>query len=387
MSTFSASSLRGARRPLAAALALLLAAALAGVASATEVTAKSRTGERISVGPAGIVIEQVDSTADSVRRGARIRIDGDGWTRDLNVEVDDGGSGLVRMWSDIRVDADEVVDGDVVAIFGSIEVEGHVTGEVVAVFGSVRLLDGSIVDGDVVSVGGALDQADGATTNGQTVSVGLLPVTWGMPALPFLLTIIGAFWVTTLFAGWLFAVLFPGRFVRAAATASRRTGLSLLIGLVSGPAMLVAVVLLFVTVIGIPIGLVLPLVYLVLKVAGYAIASYLLGCKLLRRPVGEGGIAGPMAAGVTFVTSFFFLAAIFVATTGLSRAGALFFCLLGGLVAFGLTVIGIGAVLLSRFGREPSGMRYGVAEQAAMPAAPPGPPSPPMPSPVAPPGG
>lgn len=377
------------------ALALLLAVALVAPAAAPRgavaastpgVVATSRSGEKISIGPGGVLIEDVDSTADSTRRGARIRIEGDGWTRDLNVEVDDGGSGLVRMWSDIRVDADEVVDGDVVAIFGSVEVAGHVTGEVVSVFGSVRLLDGAIVDGDVVSVGGALDQAEGATTNGQTVSVGLLPVTWGMPALPVLLAVIGALWLTALFVGWLFALLFPGRFVRAAATASRRTGLSLLIGIVSGPAMLLAVVLLFVTVIGIPLGLVLPLVYLVLKVAGYAVASYLLGCKLLRRRVGEGGIPGPMAAGITFVTSFFVIAAIFVATTGLSRAGALFFGLLGGLVAFGLTVIGIGAVLLSRFGREPADLRYGESEGALPSAAPPAAPGPPMPSPVAPPG-
>ena len=63
------------------------------------------------------------------------------------------------------------------------------------------------------------------------------------------------------------------------------------------------------------LGLGLPLVYLVLKVAGYAVASYLLGCKLLRRRVGEGGIPGPMAAGITFVTSFFVIAAIFVAAS------------------------------------------------------------------------
>jgi hypothetical protein len=114
------------------------------------------------------------------------------------------------------------------------------------------------------------------------------------------------------------------------------------------------------------------------------VASYLLGCKLLRRRVGEGGIPGPMAAGITFVSSFFVIAAIFVATTGLSRAGALFFGLLGGMVAFGLTVIGIGAVLVSRFGREPADLRYGEAE-GALPA-PPAPPAPAMPSPLAPPG-
>lgn len=357
-----------------AAFAALVAGTLAtGVAAAA-----GRPGivvggpnERITIGPHGVVVVETDSIADSSGHRATLRIDAGGVKAPL-IEVDtDGGSGLVRMWSDIAVGPDEVVNGDVVAVFGSVSVEGHVTGEVVAVFGSVHLRDGSTVDGDVVSVGGALDQEDGATTNGQTISIGLLPVTWGVPALPVLLGIIGAVWCTMMFAGWLFAVLFPGRFVRVAATASRRTGLSLLLGLVSGPLMLVAVVLLFVTVIGVPIGLVLPFVYLVLQVAGYAIASYLLGCKLLRRPIGEGGLLGPMTAGITLVTMFFVIAAVFVTTSGLSRAGALFFGLLGGLVAFGLTVIGLGAVLLSRLGRDPADVRHqGEAAVPAMPAPP-----------------
>jgi hypothetical protein len=391
MSTCSASEPGRVPRPAAGLLVAALALAFlpfgAPVATAKVtpgIEAKTSAGERITIGPAGVVIEHVDSTLDSLGKVASIHIDAGGRKRGVLVSVDDGGTGLVRMWSDIRVEPDETVNGDVVAIFGSVEVAGHVTGEVVAVFGSVHLLDGSVVDGDVVSVGGGLDQEDGATANGQTVSVGLLPVAWGFPALPVLLFVIGAVWLTSMFVGWLFATLFPGRFVRAAATASRRTGLSLLIGLLSGPAMLLSVVLLFVTVIGIPIGLILPLAYLVTKVAGYAIASYLLGCKLLRRRVGEGELVGPLASGIAFVTSFFVLAAVFVTTTGLSRAGALFFGLLGVLVAFGLTVIGIGAVLLSRFGRDPADLRYGEAVNAAAGVAPP---APPIATPLAPPGG
>src|SRR5260221_441696 len=82
-----------------------------------------------------------------------------------------------------------------------------------------------------------------------------------------------------------------------AATSSRRTGLSLLLGLVSLPASIVAWLLLLITVVGIPVAILLPIVYGVMIWAGQIAASYVVGCKLLRRRFGEGSAMGPIAAG------------------------------------------------------------------------------------------
>ncbi|HSK09976.1 MAG TPA: polymer-forming cytoskeletal protein, partial [Vicinamibacterales bacterium] len=62
--------------------------------------------------------------------------------------------GRVRVGGDVRVEEDEEVDGPVVAIFGSVHVNGRVRDAVVAVGGGVSLGPRAEVRGDVTSVGG-----------------------------------------------------------------------------------------------------------------------------------------------------------------------------------------------------------------------------------------
>src|SRR5262249_36553302 len=137
--------------------------------------------------------------------------------------------------SDAEVGPDERVDGDVVAVFGSVRVEGEVEGAAVAVFGSLDLRRNSLVHGDAVAVGGALKQGDGARVEGQSVQVGFLPLTLGLPGLPVVLITIALAWLVSLFFGWVAAALFPARLARVAVTSSRRTAASLLLGIASGP--------------------------------------------------------------------------------------------------------------------------------------------------------
>src|SRR5205085_10501539 len=124
------------------------------------------------------------------------------------IEIDDGGNGIVRILSDATVPAGKKIDGDVVAVCGSVDVAGEVTGDVVSVLGSVHLRNGARVHGDAVSIGGGLDQADGAAIDGQSVSMGFSPLTWGLPALPVMLISLTIGWVVSLFVGWIFALLF-----------------------------------------------------------------------------------------------------------------------------------------------------------------------------------
>jgi hypothetical protein len=337
-------------------LAFTLAAPAAGVAGEKS-RVDIRGGDRISVstGDGVVVIRHGDSMVDSVSdHGARVTVHGDVIRKGLQINLDDGQTGLVRMFSDITVQPDQHVSGDVVSLFGNITVKGEVTGTTVAVMGSIRLEPGSRVDGDAVSVGGGVDQADGADVSGQTVSVGLLPVAWGMPALPVVLGFTLAGWLSALFFGWLFALLFPTPFVRVAATASRRTAASFFLGLASVPLAILTGVLLFVTVIGVPVAILLPLVYGLMIYAGQMAATYLLGCKFTQRRPGDGrGLLAPLAAGLTFVAVFFVAGALLGTASGALRVGAVFFSLLGVLLVLALSSTGTGAFLLSRFGREP----------------------------------
>jgi hypothetical protein len=290
------------------------------------------------------------------------------------IEVDDDGNAVVRVFGDVHVAAGERVRNDVVAVFGSVHIEGEVDGDVVAVFGSVRLGEGARVEGDVVSVGGGLEQAAGAFVDGETVSVGFAPVSWGIPGLPLTLVTIAMGWVAAVFTGWLFGLLFPDRFLRVAAVASKRTGAALALGLASLPGVLALEMLLFVTVIGIPLAFLLPLAYGLIAYAGHLAAAYLLGAKLTGRRPGPSGFVLPLAVGTLFVAFFFVLGAGLFAGPGVVRPFALFSVLLGCLLLLGLTAIGTGAFILSKLGAEPREVVWAAEASTPAPAPAPSPP-------------
>jgi hypothetical protein len=372
------------------AIALGLLPALAFAASDS-----GRVVRRVFVGPAGIQIERSgpgDSTgreeprkrtgAESVlkvgrhgltvetreNRGAETVVVGEGDSGSgTSIVVNTGDAGLVRVFADAHVPAGRTVPGDVVAVFGSADVEGTVEGDVVAVFGSVRLRPGANVEGDAIAIGGVLDQPTGAHVSGQSVALGLLSPVWGMPTLAALLTIVVLGWFATLFLGWLLSLLLPERMLRIGGTASRHSAGSFFLGLLSAPLFVIALVLLFITVVGIPFALLLPFVYLLAIWAGQIAGSYVLGCKILRRRPGEGGLMGPILVGTLLVALFFVLGAAFAVAGGLPRTLSLFFTLLGLLLIVGLSIIGTGALILSRVGSRPAQAAPAVPAAAGAP--------------------
>jgi hypothetical protein len=291
--------------------------------------------------------------------------------------VIDDGAGLVRIFSDAEVPHGQHIDGDVVAVFGNVHVAGSVAGNTVAVFGSVVLDSSATVSGDAVSVGGGLDARDGSKVAGQSVSVGFLPLTFGIPALPLTLMMILIGWMLTVGFGSLIGLLFPTPLSRMSRTASKRTALSLVLGLISGPFVPVAAILLMVTVIGIPFGLLLPFVWIFATFLGHIAAVRVLGAKFLRRGPGDGGAFAPLAVGSIFVASFFFVGAAFWQMGPLMRSIGVFFFMAGGLIHLGLSAIGCGAVLLSRFGTHASAEERAQAMTGFESSAPPVPPAPP----------
>ena len=302
----------------------------------------------VEINPRGVIVSH--SRGDS--ETSSVTIGGDFEGGPIVVHGNGSGNGIVRLFSDARVGPGERVEGDVVAVFGSVRVEGEVEGSAVAVFGSLDLRRGAIVHGDAVAVGGGLS-AEGAKVSGQSVQVGFLPLTLGLPGLPLVLATILLTWLVSLFFGWIGAALFPARLARVAITSSRRTAASIGLGVLSGPLMLMVTLLLMVTVVGIPVAVFLPFVYVAIVYAGQIAATYVLCCKLTRRRLGEGGVTAPLLAGSLLVASVFGFGAILWDTPGIVRTIALFFLLVGVLLMFGLSTIGTGAFLLSRAGTRP----------------------------------
>jgi len=318
---------------------------------------RERGPSRIEINDHGVTVvtrARASASSDSASASDSTRAAMPGVVDAGPIVVRGGDNGIVRLFSDAVVPAGERVDGDVVAVFGSVRVEGEVEGTAVAVFGSLDLRRGAVVRGDAVAVGGTLREGDGSRVEGQTVQVGFLPLTFGLPGLPFVLTTIAVLWLVWLFFAWVLAVLFPARLARVAVTASRRTVASLLVGIASGPSMCMFTLVLIVTVLGILVAWVPPIAYVAVLFAGQLAATYVLGCKLMRRRLGAGGVMAPIVSGSLLVASIFGFGAILWDTPGIVRTAALFFLMVGALLLMGLSTIGTGAFILSRAGSRPT---------------------------------
>jgi hypothetical protein len=79
----------------------------------------------------------------------------------------------VAVFGRVTVERNQVVDGQVVTVFGSSRIDGEVRDQVVAVFGSIDLGPESRVDGDVTVVAGRLRRAAGSVVTGSAREIGL----------------------------------------------------------------------------------------------------------------------------------------------------------------------------------------------------------------------
>lgn len=344
---------------------------------------------------------------------------------------------LVRFGEDIEIPAGKVVEGDVVAIGGDITVYGRVRGDAVAVGGAVHVKDAGAVEGDAVSLGGGVSTTDSATVGGSNVSIGKWDFArhgWHMlPALGMFGALGVGMWflktiaeiLLTLFFAWVALLLLRDRMLRASEVLGQQFGRSFLMGLLAWAGLVlavpvgvvtllvagaIAIVILCVTIIGIPLALLL-VVALVLAIIGLLVAvvlaaflGYVNGSMYLgRRVLGSrfGAATNPIVAilgGLLTVAVIKGLSEI-LGTLGffLVHPFSIAFAIAAGALTFILTTAGLGAYVVSRFGGGPfatvtigksagSSTTYnwgsgtpGTPPPPAGPAAPPSPPPPPEP--------
>jgi hypothetical protein len=275
---------------------------------------------------------------------------------------------LVRIGGSVTVGRDELVQGNVVAIGGSANVDGEVTQEVTVIGGELNLGPDAVVRGDVSVVGGTLNRSAGAHLYGAVNDVGVgAPFAMNRRLGPDL-----SFWtrywrlgglfgtllrVTLLILGALVVVALGGRFVEAvadrAASEPLRSGLAgLLAEVLFLPLLLITIVVLAVSIIGIPLLLLVPfgiVLFIVLMFVGFTGVACLVG----RLASGRFGIKrGPyatVALGVAAVLSFTLLARIIALAGGLVLglivAGP--FAAVGYLTEYLAWTVGTGAIVLT----------------------------------------
>jgi hypothetical protein len=295
-----------------------------------------------------------------------------GWDEHKTVARIRNGGARFRFGSDLRIKEGEDVGSDVVVIFGSVVVDGKVNGEVVAVGGGVTLGPKADVSGDVTSVGGGIDRSATARVAGEINEVRVTVPTirpymhftpwrdwqgWTMPFGPPVelagtLIRIG---VIGLLAA-LVVTAFPRRVRQISDQVSAEPWRAALAGLAAQvlfvPVLLLSVVVLAVSIIGIPLLLLMPFILVLALMAllvGFAGAGSAIGEIIARRS--SVGAVNPLVAlavvwGLTVLGRFVGL----VGSPLRVIVSVVLLC--GFVVEYAAWTMGLGGVLLSRFGRR-----------------------------------
>jgi hypothetical protein len=267
---------------------------------------------------------------------------------------------------------DETVNGDVVAIGGDATIDGTVTGTVVAVggdilvrgrvdrnavavWGSLELDPVAICGGDIVAIGGTAD-VGGAQVDGDVLSLNLFPGAHGVPALlSFRFVLLSI--VVLLFVIFATFVLVAGLAIRQNTgrmleEMRSRPFRSFAIGVVAHLLFPLALLLLAITVLGLPLAIVGVFVWWLVAQFGQAIAAVRLGQGLLG-PARRESVVGPGLL-VGLASHAVFAGVIVLSASQSSVHHVLATLLFFANVALGLFLMftGTGAAVMSRLGES-----------------------------------
>jgi hypothetical protein len=281
----------------------------------------------------------------------------------------------VRVFGDITVAEDESVAGDVVAVMGSVRIDGEVTGQVVAVLGTAEVGPNAIVGGDLVTVGGRLRRAPTAQVRGAVTEVAL-----GGPGVrvhfnpwvdgwsPFSPFGFGPFTrlVGSTFRFGLLALLacvalviarrpVEGSALRVADNPVKATLVGLAAWVLFAPLLFATALILAISIVGIPLLLLLPfavLALLLMALIGFSGTAYAVGQWTRRRfAIGTVPAAVDVCLGILVIMLPLLLGRV-VALAGWGFNPIVFLLVAVGLVVeFVAWSSGLGAVLTNAFSR------------------------------------
>lgn len=279
----------------------------------------------------------------------------------------------VRIGGSVTVGPDEIVTDDVVVIGGTANIDGEVNGDVVVVGGVATLGPHADVHRDVTVVGGVLTRDPDARVGGRVNEIGVGPIVFDMRNLrrgvsfgPFrrfnALAPFGSL-LSTVFRFVLLSLLACAIVLAARATVERigdraaveplKAGLvGFLIELLIAPVLIFGVIVLIISIVGIPLLALVPFVVLAVLVvflAGFTGVAYRLGRRLEDR-LGWG--ADPYVAailGIAIILSPVLVARVVGLAGGVFGFLALALVALGFLVEYVAWTVGFGAAALARF--------------------------------------
>ena len=264
---------------------------------------------------------------------------------------------VVSFGGNVTIEKGVRVDGDVVVFGGNVSIAGSANRDVTIFGGNVTLESSAIVERDVVVVGGNVDQKEGATVKGR-VTRGESGITRPVPPIPPSVTpavvgssiaggLVGAAWAVVrgiLYAlalaalGALVVVFLPQQ-ARQVIEVSQKSALpSLGVGCLTIFVAITLSILLIITICGIPFGVLLLIAFAIASAFGWIAVGWLVGEKVMESVKVRESWKTPV---VTVIVGVLLLAVVSAVP------------FVGWVVAMFFGLLGLGAVVLTRFGTRP----------------------------------
>jgi phage shock protein PspC (stress-responsive transcriptional regulator) len=312
------------------------------------------TRKRIVIGGSGVRIED---------EGASVGVDTTGnvdFDFDFKYDGQEHGDDIVKVGESVYVAAGDVVPGDVVVFGGNAIIEGTVAGSVVVLGGEIRARRGSEIKGDIVAIGGTIEEDEDVVIRGEKILIGGVAGRLGdrldISARTLRVLIVAVALFVSLVLYFITMLFLRGRIVRASEHLSsgllKCFGAGVLAWILGSFALLIVMIPLIITIVGIPLAVILGMSWFgVVTIAG-TVFVYGLGRAIAVRTGGDVGVFARLAIGLAVLVIPSIIAFVIDAVGG-PTAMTFFFHSISFLLWFFGFLVGLGAIVMSRFGTRP----------------------------------
>jgi len=310
--------------------------------------------KKIIIGGSGVQIQEEGTAAGKDSGMVHYRVN-------IGDNALDEGDAIVKVGESVFIPADQTVAGDVVVFGGNAIIEGKVAGSVVVMGGEIRARRGAEIKGDVVAIGGTIEEDEEVIIRGERVQVGGVASEIGDRLHVSVRTIRAA---TTLGMFFVSLVLFfiTMLFLRAriervsthiSAGLFRCFGAGVLTAAIGLFALLIIMIPLIITIVGIPLAVVLVVSCIGVYVIACAAFVFTMGRAIASRAGIQGGAFTHLFLGILVMSVPEIIAFAIDVIGHTSIAPYVFFQVISSFVWLFAYVVGLGAIVLSRFGSRP----------------------------------
>ena len=312
--------------------------------------------KKIVIGGSGVRIDNQGIPAESDS-------DSDGVTFDFEYDGGDHGEDIVKVGESVFVASDEVVAGDIVVFGGNAIIEGTVAGSVVVLGGEIRARRGAEIRGDIVAIGGSIEEDEEVVIRGEKIIIGGVAGTIGdylNMSTRWVRTVLSGVTIFVALVLFFVTILFlRTRVERAsdhiAAGMLRCFGVGVLTSVGGLFALLMVMIPLIIFVIGIPLAAILAISCVGVYVIACATFVYSTG-RLFADRAGLGvGVFGRLILGLAILCIPELIAFVLDAIGKGTMPLWVTMKVLSGLVWLFAYIVGLGAIVVSRFGSRPVG--------------------------------